>query len=90
MIMESQERAQLNELMRLQEDMWTLLDTLFTNVAAADAWDRKHGADWILADVPYHLAYFNRELVIRPLEVVEEMPPAEQIGILDLGSWNEA
>ena len=87
--MESEGRAQLDELMRLQEDMWTLIDTVFTNVAAAGAWDRKHGPDWILADVPYHLAYFNRDLVIRPLEVGEEMPPEEQIKILDLGSWNE-
>lgn len=42
------------------EALWQCLDELFAGLSPA-GWSRKHGRHWTFADVPYHLAYFDRE-----------------------------
>lgn len=42
------------------EALWQCLDALFAGLGPKD-WTRKHGKDWTYADLPYHLAYFDRE-----------------------------
>lgn len=56
-------RIQLDALMVQIQEMWGHLDTLFDSINDTDSWDRKHGPDWTFADVPYHLAYCNDEVV---------------------------
>lgn len=49
------------------EELWSCCDELFAGLSAAD-WRRPHGKDWTIADVPYHLAYFDREMIATALE----------------------
>jgi hypothetical protein len=48
------------------ENLWRVYDTLFDSLSAAD-WRRKHGKDWAIGDLPYHLYYFDRDVVLAPL-----------------------
>jgi hypothetical protein len=40
--------------------LWRAFDELFAAMSPSD-WARKHGKRWRFADLPYHLAYFDRE-----------------------------
>jgi hypothetical protein len=72
------------------EELWRCVDELFDGLSARD-WSRRHGRDWTYADVPYHLSYFDDEIVARPLELGTAMPLEEQRvmrTINDLNAWN--
>jgi hypothetical protein len=72
------------------EELWRCSDELFASLAPAE-WRRRHGRDWTYADVPYHLSYFDRELVARPLARGRDVPLDEQrvMGTLaELDAWN--
>lgn len=74
------------------EELWSALDSLFEEMSPAD-WQRPHGADWIFADLPYHLSYIDRLCVARPIEYGEELPVAEQVRLCtinELNAWNQA
>jgi hypothetical protein len=70
-------RIQLDALMAQTQEMWGHLDTLFDNIDDTDSWDRKHGPDWTFADVPYHLAYCNHDIVARGLRLGGAVPVEE-------------
>jgi hypothetical protein len=73
------------------EELWSALDSLFDEMSPAD-WGRPHGADWIFADLPYHLSYVDRLVVARPVELGEELPVAEQVRLRtlnELNAWNQ-
>jgi hypothetical protein len=63
-----QEQQRTNEKLRSThadfEQLWTALDAMFDSLTVTD-WQRPHGQNWVLADVPYHLAYFEREVMIK-------------------------
>jgi putative sterol carrier protein len=89
--MSGNNRAQISALLGQMEEMWGHLETLFAIVDANDGWGQKHGADWTFADLPYHLAYCNRDMVGRGIELGTDLPEAEQdfIGSMpELGAWN--
>jgi hypothetical protein len=54
--------ATLAGLMSDLEQLWQALDTAFAGLDAR-AWRTRHGAKWQLSDVPWHMAYFDREVV---------------------------
>jgi hypothetical protein len=58
--------------------MWGHPETLFDKIEAADGWGQKHGPDWTFADVPYHCAYIDRDVIARGLESGPNIPEAEQ------------
>lgn len=73
------------------EELWSALDSLFDEMSPAD-WQRPHGADWIFADLPYHLSYMDRLCVARPIEYGEALPVVEQIQLRtfnELNAWNQ-
>ena len=59
------------------DDLWQNLDAIFVSLGSSD-WSRQHGPHWTFADVPYHLAYFDREIVAHPIERGPDLPTAEQ------------
>jgi DinB superfamily/SCP-2 sterol transfer family len=73
------------------EDLWRCLDELFASLATDD-WLRRHGTHWTFADVPYHLGYFDRDIVAYPIERGADLPTAEQWvarSNSELNAWNE-
>jgi hypothetical protein len=72
------------------EEIWCHVDTLLDPLTPAD-WQRKHGKDWIFADLPYHLGYYDRDTVAEPIRRGADLPAGEQklmrtMGELD--AWN--
>lgn len=72
------------------EEIWRHLDTLLDPLTPA-GWRRKHGKHWIFADLPYHLSYFDRDIVAEPIRIGTDLPAGQQklmrtMGELD--AWN--
>ena len=85
-------RTELDALMARVKEMWAHQDTLFRIVSETNQWDHKHGEDWTFADVPYHLAYCNRDLVMQPIKLGDNLPVEQRVMIVtpdDLVEWNE-
>ena len=73
------------------EDLWHCLDELFASLAADD-WSCRHGTHWIFADVPYHLGYFDHDIVAYPIERGPNLSAAEQWvarSNREVNAWNE-
>ena len=66
--MSNRTRTELEALMAQVEEMWGHLRFLFDELSVTGGWDQQHGRDWTFADVPYHLAYCNQDIVGRGLE----------------------
>lgn len=84
-------RTQVESLLAQIESMWACQDQLFETISRNNDWDHKHGSDWTFADVPFHLAYCNWDLVIRPIQLGKELPVNEQRsfkGPADLAVYN--
>jgi hypothetical protein len=89
--MSTNSRTQLDALVAQIQEMWGHLDTLFEELSDTDGWDQKHGPHWTLADVPYHLTYFNCDLVARGLELGLDLAAEEQELLAtpeDIDAWN--
>lgn len=59
------------------ESVWSCFDELFASFGPSD-WRRKLGPDWTYADLPYHLSYFDQEIVATPIARGRDVPLAEQ------------
>src|SRR5581483_7874184 len=73
------------------EDLWHCLDELFASLAPRD-WSDGHGKHWTFADVPYHLGYFDHDVVVYPIQRGQDIRPAEQWAARskqELNAWNE-
>ena len=89
--MSTQSRTQIDELMSHIEETWSNLSTLFDDLAAGNGWDQKHGPDWTFAELPYHLAYCNQEILIRGIKAGPNLPDGEQelLASADaINAWN--
>ena len=80
----------LATLMAQLEEIWRHVDTLLDPLTPA-AWQCKHGKDWVFADLPYHLGYYDRDTVATPIRKGTDVPAEEQklmrtMGELD--AWN--
>ena len=72
-------------------DLYQRSDELL-NGLTTEEWRKKHGGDWIMADVPYHLAYFDREVVANAIERGADVPDAERELLRtsrELDTWND-
>jgi hypothetical protein len=72
------------------DDLYVLSDEVLDSLTES-GWHRGHGRDWVMSDVPYHLAYFEREIVIPGLERGALMPADAQLLLSttsELDAWN--
>ena len=86
------QKTEVEIIMTHLEEMWSHLDVLFDELNESDGWGQTHGSDWTFADLPYHLAYCNRDLVGRSIEMGSELPASEQeliSSMEELGAWND-
>jgi hypothetical protein len=90
-MMSEKRKIKVSEIRASLEALWSALDSLFAEMSPAD-WGRPHGADWIFADLPYHLSYIDRLVVARAIELGKDLPAAEQVqlpSLNQLNSWNQ-
>ena len=72
------------------ENLWAGIDEMLGSLGPND-WSRQHGPDWTFADVPYHLSYFDQELIVTAIDRGPDVPEAEQHVWRDfneLNAWN--
>ena len=84
-------RAEIGSLAADLDDIWALIDRLLDSVPAG-AWTRRYGPDWTYADVPWHLAYFDRVMLAEVLESGGELSEAERFNLgsmSEVNRWNE-
>ncbi|HEV7666221.1 MAG TPA: DinB family protein [Chloroflexota bacterium] len=67
-------------------DLWRAIDELLERIGTHD-WSRRHGKDWTFGDVPFHLAYFDAEIVCQPIE--RRHPTADLVHAPLMGSMRE-
>ncbi len=82
-------RTQIENLAAHLEDLWADFDVLFDELDPA-GWQIGHGPDWVLADVPFHLAYFDR-YTARCIEQGRDLPPQDRLELAtlnDMNRWN--
>ncbi len=71
-------------------ELWGILDDLFGSLGPGD-WSRKHGKDWTFADVPYHIAYFDHDMILDAIKMGPTLPKEQQIQLRtlnELNGWN--
>lgn len=72
------------------ENTWGCIDEMLGSFGPND-WARKHGPDWVMSDLPYHLSYFDRDIVVNPIERGPNVSLAEQAVFRtfnQLNDWN--
>jgi putative sterol carrier protein len=72
------------------EALWAGYDTIWDTFGAAE-WSRPYGKDWTFADQPFHMAYFDKEIVNDPIEAGADLPSSERwtTGTMrELNDWN--
>jgi hypothetical protein len=65
-------------------------NVLFDSLGPTDR-SRLHGPDWTFADMPFHLTYFDRSVVVGPIERGSAVPTADQRvqrTFSELNAWN--
>ena len=82
-------RSEIQTLADELEALWQCLDELFADLSPKD-WNRKHGKHWTFADLPYHLAYLDRECT-RVMAQGAEAPPSAcwlMHSEAEINAWN--
>jgi putative sterol carrier protein len=72
------------------EGLWQRFDEL-VGTLGPDDWSGKHGQHWTFTDVPYHLAYFDLEVIATAIKRGHHVPISEQ-GMrteAEQDAWNE-
>ena len=73
------------------DNLWAQYDAVFDSLSAAD-WRLPHGQDWVIADLPYHLFYFDRDLLLQALQRGADVPDDVIHGVprtlRGLNAWN--
>ena len=52
---------------------WQAIDDLLGSLEPKD-WAQPHGPDWTMADPPFHLAYFDKEILVDGIEKGPDLP----------------
>jgi putative sterol carrier protein len=72
------------------EGLWQRFDEL-VGTLGPDDWSGKHGQHWTFTDVPYHLAYFDFEVIATAIRHGLNVPASEQVMRTEAeqDAWNE-
>ena len=72
------------------EGLWRRFDELVATLRSDD-WSGKHGQHWTFADVPYHLAYFDLDVIATAIRRGLNVPVGEQVlrTEAEQDAWNE-
>lgn len=72
------------------EGLWQRFDEL-VGTLGPDDWSGKHGQHWSFTDVPYHLAYFDLDVIARAIRHGLTVPASEQVMRTEAeqDAWNE-
>src|SRR5688572_4810369 len=68
----------LAELLAQLEELWSHYDKLLADIPESK-WQSRFGREWEYADVPRHLAYFDREVVAAAVAHGPALPVEEQL-----------
>ena len=82
-------RTSIDYYLAQYEDMWAKFDQIWAGFSDAD-WLKPHGPDWTMADLPYHCAYFDREILNGPLTWGSKRPESEAAlaTVNAVNAWN--
>jgi putative sterol carrier protein len=72
------------------EGLWQHFDEL-VGTLGPDDWSGKHGQHWIFTDVPYHLAFFDLDVIATAIKRGLNVPASEQVMRTEAeqDAWNE-
>ncbi len=72
------------------EGLWQRFDELLAALGPGD-WSGKHGQHWTFTDVPFHLAYFDLEVIATAIRRGLNVPISEQVlrTEAEQDAWNE-
>jgi putative sterol carrier protein len=72
------------------EGLWQRFDELLATLGPCD-WSGKHGQHWTFTDVPFHLAYFDLEVIATAIRRGLNVPISEQVlrTEAEQDAWNE-
>ena len=72
------------------DGLWRRVDELLARLGPGD-WSGKHGQHWTFTDVPYHLAYFDFEVIATAIRRGLDVPLREQVlrSEAEQDAWNE-
>ena len=72
------------------EGLWQRFDELLARLGPGD-WSGKHGQHWTFTDVPYHLAYFDLDVIATAIRSGLNIPLREQVlrSEAEQDAWNE-
>jgi len=77
-------------LMAHLEELWGHYDTVLQELAP-EVWQHKFGREWVYADVPRHLAYFDQEVIAEGV-ACGPAAPAAQLAFMrthrEFNAWN--
>jgi len=85
-------RHELDRLTRNLEEIWAFIDGLIDSVPE-ERWSQRYGKDWTYADVPWHLAYFDRVVIAETIAAGTDLPAEAcfNLGSMrELNAWNDA
>ncbi len=76
------------EILAELEDIWKKYDHIY-NAFSEEQWNKKYGKDWVFADQPYHLAFFDRMVADSLLQ--GEKPKQKNLysTMAQINAWNE-
>lgn len=83
-------RPSVREALGDLEEIWSCLDALLDGLDARD-WSRRHGTDWTVTDLPYHLSYYDREVIAGAIVRGPDVPVGERRTLrtmAELNAWN--
>jgi hypothetical protein len=82
-------RSTLDNYLAQYEDLWAKYDQIWAGFSDSD-WLKPHGPDWTMDDLPYHCAYFDREILTGPLTWGSKRPESEVAlpTINAVNAWN--